>query len=97
MPLKTIYGRKFEMASNELSQENSSNSHTDELSLFGRTEPHSRLAFVSQTVILLIVIIASIVNISLGVGDEKIWITLLSTSLGVVLPNPSVKLGWLPK
>ncbi len=84
------------MASKELSQENS-NSSTGELSLFGRTEPRSRLAFVSQIVILLIVIITSIINISLGVGDEKIWITLLSTSLGVVLPNPSVKLGWLPK
>ncbi len=84
------------MASKELSQENS-NSSTVELSLFGRTEPCSLLAFVSQTVILLIIIITSIVNISLGVGDEKIWITLLSTSLGVVLPNPSVKLGWLPK
>ncbi len=71
-------------------------SHT-EVSLFGRTEPQSRLAFVSQIIILLIVIITSIINISLGVGDEKIWITLLSTSLGVVLPNPSVKLGWLPK
>ncbi len=85
------------MASKELTQENSNSSSTDELSLLGRTEPCSRLAFVSQTVILLIVIITSIVNISLGVGDEKIWITLLSTSLGVVLPNPSVKLGWLPK
>ncbi len=85
------------MASNELSQENSSNSPTKELSLVGRTEPQNRLAFVSQTVILLIVIIASIVNISLGVGDEKIWIALLSTSRGGVLPTPSVKLGWLPQ
>ncbi len=84
---------KYKMADEAVSNQSS---HT-EVSLFGRMEPQSCLAFVSQIIILLIVIITSIINISLGVGDEKIWITLLSTSLGVVLPNPSVKLGWLPK
>lgn len=51
-------------------------------------------AFVVQAVVILIVATASVVNISLpprpGV-DTRVWLLLLGTVLGAVLPNPKIK------
>ena len=45
----------------------------------------------SQMIILAIVIIAFIVNLSLNRDEKGIWLPLLCSSLGSILPNPIIK------
>jgi hypothetical protein len=58
--------------------------------LGGKILPRSEIVFFCQMVILFIVIVTSIINLSLGAQSE-LWLILLSTSLGAILPNPNLK------
>ena len=49
------------------------------------------IQFLFQITMLFIVCIISIVNLTLGTPHYEVWIFLLSTSLGVVIPQPKVK------
>ena len=49
------------------------------------------IQFLFQITILFIVCIISIINLTLGTPHYEVWIFLLSTSLGVVVPQPKVK------
>ena len=50
------------------------------------------IVFFSQIFIITVVIIASIVNLSLSPTKQtELWVALLSTSLGAVLPSPKLK------
>lgn len=58
----------------------------------------SRLLFAAQVTAILLVIICSLVNLSIAhyypyidKKDEKLWIILLSSTLGYLLPNPKLK------
>ena len=51
----------------------------------------NKALFFSQILVLSIVIIVCLVNISLGNGDDKLWISLGSSALGIILPNPRLK------
>jgi hypothetical protein len=67
-------------------------------SMFGRRVAKSPIVFAVQTLIILIVIVASVVNLSINSHDDpnsKLWISLLSGCVGYFLPNPSIK--FLPK
>ena len=44
-----------------------------------------------QVIILYTVIVVSIYNLTVGHGDSTLWTALLSSSLGYLLPNPSLK------
>ena len=46
------------------------------------------ILFIGQIATLFIVVLASLANLSFGIGDQKLWITLLSMSLGCLLPSP---------
>ena len=46
------------------------------------------IAFYAQITVLVVVVLASIINISLKNGPDNLWTMLLSTCLGIVLPNP---------
>ena len=46
------------------------------------------LLFYVQAVMLAIIVVACIVNLSLENGDQTAWTSLLSTSLGILLPQP---------
>jgi hypothetical protein len=59
--------------------------------MFGQNIPKSEIVFFTQVIILYTVIIVSIYNLSKGSNDDKLWITLLSSSIGYLLPNPSIK------
>lgn len=55
-------------------------------------QEHSKeYVFFIQMALLFIVIIAAVINISLGNDKQEVWMILLSTGLGALLPNP--KLG----
>ena len=56
----------------------------------GRDVPRGEVVFFSQTIVLYIVIIACLVNLSLGNGDQSLFICLISSCLGYILPNPTL-------
>ena len=77
----------MEASRNTLSTQSSVSS--DKWYILGRTLPKSEIVFLSQVLILYTVIIASLVNLSLGSTSET-WLILVSTSLGAILPNPQL-------
>lgn len=68
-------------------------SHTSSVKqwrLFGKTVPKNEVIFICQVVILYIVIITCIINLSLRNGDSNLWTALLSSSMGIMLPAPTL-------
>ncbi len=61
--------------------------------LFGNTCPKSEIVFFCQIVILYTVILVSIYNLTKVDGNSNLWTALLSSCLGYLLPNPSMKRG----
>ena len=59
--------------------------------IFGKRVPKVEAVFFTQIIILYIVIITCIVNLSIKNGDSNLWTALLSSSLGYILPNPTIK------
>ena len=64
---------------------------SSEWNIFGRAVPKSEAVFFSQIIIIYIVVITCIVNLSCANGNSNLWTALLSSSLGYILPNPSLK------
>jgi len=58
--------------------------------LFGAILPKTEVIFICQVVVLYIVILTCIVNLSLKNGDSNLWTALLSSSLGIMLPQPTL-------
>ena len=58
--------------------------------MFGRRVPRSEIVFFCQTVIIYIVVVTSLVNITLQNGPVNLWIALLGSGLGYLLPHPSI-------
>jgi hypothetical protein len=59
--------------------------------LSGHSVRKSQIVFFSQVILVYMVVIASIINISLQVGDQNVWIILLGSAVGYLLPSPSLK------
>jgi hypothetical protein len=59
--------------------------------LTSRKMPKSEFVFFVQVLLIYIVVITSIVNLTLNKNEGKLWTALLSSSLGYLLPNPSLK------
>lgn len=64
---------------------------SDNWQLLGYRVSKSEVVFFTQVVLLYIVIVTCIVNLSIKNGDSNLWTALLSSSLGYILPNPSLK------
>jgi hypothetical protein len=58
--------------------------------LCGGKFPKSEVVFFVQVILIYIVVITSLVNISLGEKDQ-LWILLLTSSIGYLLPNPTLR------
>lgn len=60
---------------------------------------HKKLLFIVQVSAILLVISCSLINLSIShysysdKKDDKLWIVLLSSTLGYLLPNPKLKTG----
>ena len=50
----------------------------------------SEIIFIAQIIVVYIVVIACIINLSLKTEHHDLWVTLLGTSLGYILPAPSI-------
>ena len=59
--------------------------------LFGTESPKEEIVFFCQVIILYTVIVVSIYNLNVGHGDSTLCTASLSSSLGYLLPNPSLK------
>jgi len=61
--------------------------------LCGERMPRAEISFFCQIFLLFIVIIAAIVNLSLNLNPDhkELWISLLSSSIGYILPGPSIQ------
>ena len=59
--------------------------------LFGTECPKEEIVFLCQVVIFYTVIVISIYNLTVGDGDSNLWTFLLSSSLGYLLPNPTLR------
>jgi len=58
--------------------------------MFRRRVPRSEIVFCCQTLLVYVVAVTSLVNITLSNGPLNLWIALLSSSLGYLLPHPSL-------
>jgi len=57
-----------------------------------RQIPKAEIVFFAQAIILFTIIVACIFNLSRhDRKDDNVWIGLLSTCLGIMLPNPKIK------
>ena len=57
----------------------------------GKKIPRSELVFLCQVLILYTVIVVSIYNLTVGTANSTLWTALLSSCLGYLLPNPTIK------
>ena len=62
-----------------------------EWTLFGSKFSRTALVFLCQVIILYISIITCFVNLTVCNGPNELWITVLSLSLGTILPSPKVR------
>lgn len=62
--------------------------------LFGQNRPKNCIIFFCQVTLIFLLVITSIINLSVrqldGVED-KVWVALLSWSVGYLLPGPKLK------
>ena len=58
--------------------------------LFGEICPKQEVVFFAQVICIYVVIIACIVNLSLQLGESNLWVALLSSCLGYLLPSPTL-------
>ena len=58
--------------------------------VFGRHRPRSEIVFFCQTFLIYAVVVTSLVNLTLKNGPINLWIALLGSCLGYLLPHPSI-------
>ncbi len=67
-----------------------SGSHSSNWQVLGSKFPKTEVVFFTQVFLIYGVVITSLINISLG-KTEELWIVLLTSCLGYLLPNPTLK------
>ena len=71
--------------------EDSSSSSSTPWHLFGTVCPKEEIVFLCQVLVLFTVILVSIYNLTTGHENSNLWTALLSSSLGYLLPNPTLR------
>ena len=64
--------------------------------LFGAGSPKAESVLLSHVIVLYTIIVVSSYSLVNGINDSDLWMALVRSSLGYLLPNPSVKRngGW---
>lgn len=57
----------------------------------GKMVPRAEVVYISQITIAFIVIIASLINLSINDENNNMWVALLSSSIGYIMPSPKIK------
>ena len=60
-------------------------------SFFGQKLPREEIVFFCQVCIIFTVIVCSIYHLSIGHPLESLWVSLLSSSIGYLIPSPTLK------
>ena len=58
--------------------------------VLGKRLPETEVVFISQVILVYIVVITCIANLSLKEENTTLWICLMSSCLGYLLPNPTL-------
>ena len=59
--------------------------------------PKNRWSFFAQIVVVYTIIITSLIHLSLKSIDKELWLILLSSSVGNILPSPGLKFSKRPE
>ena len=57
----------------------------------GSRVPRAEIVYLCQIVLILSIVFASIYNLTQQLGDQQLWTALLSSCMGYLLPNPTIK------
>ena len=60
-------------------------------SVCGKNVPRSEMVFICQIVPIYAIICASIYNLTVASEHTNLWVSLLSSCLGYLMPNPVIK------
>ena len=60
----------------------------------GSRVPKVEIVYLCQVLLILSIVLASINNLTNQQGDQQLWVALLSSCMGYLLPNPSIK-SWV--
>ena len=58
-----------------------------------RQKPKNPWSFLAQIVVVHAIIVTSLIQINLRSPDKELWLILLSSSVGYILPSPGLKLS----
>lgn len=50
------------------------------------------ILFTVQVALIFVVVCTSLMNLTLGYGNQNLWTVVLTSSLGYVMPNPKIKI-----
>lgn len=64
---------------------------TKDFSCCGNRVPKNQFTYISQIIVIYGIIITAIVHLSLQSPNRELWLILLSSSLGYILPSPGLK------
>lgn len=67
------------------------NSDREVWNVFGYAIPKLEVVFFAQVIVLYLVIFTCLINLTVQNNKSELWCTLLSASIGYLLPNPSLK------
>ena len=65
-------------------------SHGGRWNVFGSEVPKEEIVFFTQVILIYVIAITSIVNLTMEAKHETLWTSLLSASLGYMLPAPQL-------
>ena len=60
---------------------------------FGRRVPKTEIVFICQMLLVFVVVCVSLYNLTVENKPDKLWVVLLSSSIGYALPNPTLRGG----
>ena len=79
------------MNSNGIQLSENSSTETN-WNLVGYKMPKATVVYISQVVLIYIIVVTSVVNLTLYKdNNSNLWTALLSSCIGYLLPNPSLK------
>ena len=59
--------------------------------VFGHNIPRSEVVFITQMIIITLVIISCIINLSVQNGNPEMWVSFFGLAFGAMLPPPKLK------
>lgn len=62
-----------------------------DFSCCGNRMPKNQFTYITQVVVIYGIIITAIIHLSLQSPNRELWLVLLSSSLGYILPSPGLK------